>query len=88
MLYQKLKIGDGLVDAVIGYVVEDDAYFVIESITVSGVSYDIGVFEEAQLERIADKLANGHDLAVRESESEHRADMAAGHAEFREACWG
>ena len=85
MLYQEIPIGDGRVMATVGYTIEDDTYCIVCSITVRGVDYDIGVFEEPQLEFIADQLAAGHDGAIRSARSDYLADCAADRDAFRSA---
>lgn len=85
MLYQEVPIGDGRVMATVGYTVEDDTYCIVCSITARGVDYDIGVFEEPQLESIADLLEAGHNGAVRAARSDYLADRAADRDAFHAA---
>lgn len=85
MYHQLQAIGEEGLVAEIEYRIEDEDIPVITKITVDQSTIPIGVFDLAQLERMADKLSAGHSTVMRgliddariDAWEARRADMEA-----------
>lgn len=65
MYHQLQAIGEKGLLAEIEYRIEDEDIPVITKVTVGKVAIPVGAFDLAQLERMADKLADGHADVMR-----------------------
>lgn len=74
MYHQLLKIGEEDIQAEIEYTVDDDDYMIITKITVGQVVIPVGAFDLEQIERMSDKLFDGHAAAIKELIDEARID--------------
>lgn len=86
MYHQLQAIGEEGLIAEIEYRIEDGDIPVITKITVGQSVIPIGVFDLAQLERMADKLSAGHGAVMRGLVDDARIDAWEARRADMEAC--
>jgi len=64
MYHQILKIGEEGIQAEIEYEMEDEDVLIITGINVGNCTIPVGAFDLEQIERMSDKLFDGHSAIV------------------------
>ena len=74
MYHQLLKIGEDGIQAEIEYEMEDEDGLVITGINVGNCTIPVGAFDLEQIERMSDKLFDGHSAILQALNDDARID--------------
>lgn len=74
MYHQLLKIGEEGIQAEIEYEMEDEDFLIITGINVGNCTIPVGAFDLEQIERMSDKLFDGHSAILQALNDDARID--------------